>query len=48
MALGRLDRDSQEVDRYVTDLLYGFCYGNQSWVDLLDGLVDITPPAHLR
>lgn len=33
--------DLQEVDRYVVDLLCGFCCSNQLWMDLFGGLVDI-------
>ena len=42
-----LSRDAAEVDAYVTDPLCGFVCTTQLWCDLLDGLLDITPPAHL-
>lgn len=43
-----LSRDSEEVDRYIADPLCGFRCTNQLWLDLLEGLQRITPPASLK
>jgi len=42
-----LSRDPAEVDKYLNDPLCGFTCTNQLWLDLLDGLQQITPPEHL-
>ena len=42
-----LSRDEDEVDRYIADPLCGFRCSNQLWLDLLGGLQQITPVAHL-
>lgn len=42
-----LSRDAAEVDKYVADPLCGFRCTNQLWIDLLEGLQQITPVAHL-
>ncbi|MCY1284082.1 Monoacylglycerol lipase [compost metagenome] len=42
-----LSRDPAEVDKYIADPLCGFRCTNQLWIDLLEGLQQITPPAHL-
>ncbi|MDT4826943.1 Monoacylglycerol lipase [compost metagenome] len=42
-----LSRDPLEVDKYVNDPLCGFRCGNQLWIDLLDGLQQITPVKNL-
>lgn len=38
-----LSRDPAEVDKYVNDPLCGFRCSNQLWLDLLGGLLQITP-----
>ncbi|UCJ16255.1 alpha/beta hydrolase [Pseudomonas sp. MM211] len=43
-----LSRDSAEVDRYIADPLCGFRCTNQLWLDLLEGLQQITPTACLK
>ena len=42
-----LSRDAQEVDAYLNDPLCGFRCCNQLWLDLLQGLVQISQPRHL-
>ncbi|WP_437884196.1 lysophospholipase [Pseudomonas sp. LRF_L74] len=42
-----LSRDRQEVDRFLADPLCGFSCTTQLWIDLLQGLRQITPPRHL-
>lgn len=42
-----LSRDPAEVDKYVNDPLCGFRCSNQLWLDLLGGLLQITPPHNL-
>ncbi|MBP8185792.1 MAG: lysophospholipase [Pseudomonas sp.] len=42
-----LSRDPLEVDKYINDPLCGFRCTNQLWVDLLDGLQQITPRGSL-
>ncbi len=42
-----LSRDAAQVDAYIADPLCGFRCTNQLWIDLLGGLQDITPIAHL-
>ncbi|AYC33794.1 lysophospholipase [Pseudomonas cavernae] len=42
-----LSRDPAEVDKYVSDPLCGFRCTNQLWLDLLEGLQQITPVANL-
>lgn len=42
-----LSRDTAEVDAYLADPLCGFRCTNQLWVDLLGGLLEITPIANL-
>ncbi|MBM7060563.1 lysophospholipase [Pseudomonas sp. UL073] len=42
-----LSRDPAEVDKYVSDPLCGFRCTNQLWIDLLEGLQQITPSADL-
>lgn len=42
-----LSRDPEEVDKYVNDPLCGFRCSNQLWLDLLGGLLQITPPRNL-
>jgi alpha-beta hydrolase superfamily lysophospholipase len=37
-----LSRDASEVDKYVADPLCGFDFSVQGWIDLLDGLVEIS------
>jgi alpha-beta hydrolase superfamily lysophospholipase len=40
-----LSRDEAEVDKYVADPLCGFPASTQLWLDLLDGLADISNPS---
>lgn len=42
-----LSRDPQEVDKYAADPLCGFRCSNQLWLDLLQGLVQISQPKRL-
>ncbi|UVE18888.1 alpha/beta hydrolase [Pseudomonas sp. LS44] len=42
-----LSRDPVEVDKYVSDPLCGFRCTNQLWIDLLEGLQQITPSTNL-
>ncbi|MEX5353240.1 lysophospholipase [Pseudomonas juntendi] len=42
-----LSRDADEVDQYVADPLCGFRCCNQLWVDLLQGLAQISQPKNL-
>lgn len=42
-----LSRDPDAVDRYIADPLCGFRCTNQFWLDLLQGLANISQPAHL-
>ena len=42
-----LSRDPAEVDKYVADPLCGFRCTNQLWLDLLQGLQQITPRGSL-
>ena len=42
-----LSRDPDEVDKYVNDPLCGFRCTNQLWLDLLQGLQQITPRGSL-
>ncbi|WP_263139054.1 alpha/beta hydrolase [Pseudomonas sp. RIT-PI-AD] len=42
-----LSGDPREVDAYVEDPLCGFDCTTQLWIDLFEGLQDITPPTHL-
>lgn len=42
-----LSRDPAEVDNYVNDPLCGFRCSNQLWLDLLGGLLQITPLRNL-
>jgi alpha-beta hydrolase superfamily lysophospholipase len=42
-----LSRDPLEVDKYIHDPLCGFRCTNQLWIDLLDGLQQITPRGSL-
>ncbi|CAD5107373.1 alpha/beta hydrolase [Zestomonas carbonaria] len=42
-----LSRDPDEVDKYIADPLCGFRCTNQLWIDLLEGLQQITPTANL-
>ena len=42
-----LSRDPAEVDRYVNDPLCGFRCSNQLWLDLLQGLAQISQPGNL-
>ncbi len=43
-----LSRDPLEVDKYVNDPLCGFRCTNQLWIDLLEGMQQITPVTHLK
>ncbi|MCV9921791.1 lysophospholipase [Pseudomonas sp. BT-42-2] len=42
-----LSRDPEEVDKYVADPLCGFRCSNQLWLDLLQGLAQISQPGNL-
>ena len=42
-----LSRDPAEIDAYAADPLCGFRCTNQLWIDLLDGLQEISKPANL-
>ncbi|QHB29384.1 alpha/beta hydrolase [Pseudomonas monteilii] len=42
-----LSRDPAEVDLYVNDPLCGFRCSNQLWLDLLQGLAQISQPSNL-
>lgn len=39
-----LSRDEKEVDKYVSDPLCGFMATQQSWVDIIDALLEIAKP----
>jgi alpha-beta hydrolase superfamily lysophospholipase len=39
-----LSRDDAEVDKYIADPLCGFPVSTQLWVDLLDGIADVSRP----
>ena len=43
-----LSRDPLEVDKYVNDPLCGFRCTNQLWIDLLEGMQQITPVNSLK
>ncbi|MEK1940259.1 MAG: alpha/beta hydrolase [Pseudomonas sp.] len=43
-----LSRDPVEVDKYVNDPLCGFRCTNQLWIDLLEGMQQITPVNSLK
>lgn len=42
-----LSRDAAEVDRYINDPLCGFRCTNQFWIDMLEGLQQISKPKNL-
>lgn len=42
-----LSRDAAEVDKYINDPLCGFICTTQLWIDLFDGLLQITPTDNL-
>jgi len=42
-----LSRDAAEVDKYIADPLCGFRCCNQLWIDLLQGLAQISQPRNL-